>query len=333
VDLRSLRYFVAVVDVGSLTRAAGTLYVAQPALTAQIKRLEAEFGVQLLERSRSGVAPTQAGLQLYHEATRLLAEADALRARVGKPPGEPEGSVAMAFPVLLVPTLLGEVLLRVRERHPRVRVHVIDDVSLETESAVREGRADFGLLVDAPQVAGLSAHPVVTESMYFSGIDRGGAVRALLRRPPARARRRPGPDGDPTIRFADAARQPLVMQSRRFVIRRQAQQAAAEAGVTLNVVHEHDSANAIRALSRIGAGFTFTPACAAFRAGGDPATVRARVVEPEILRAYSIAWLTGRRLSDAALAVVGVLRDEIGAAIATGRWAARHVDRRDVPIG
>jgi DNA-binding transcriptional LysR family regulator len=328
-DLRSLRYFVAVVEVGSLTRAAGSLFVAQPALTAQIKRLESEFGVQLLERSRSGVKPTAAGLQLYQESMRLLADADALRARVGKPAGEPEGSVSMAFPVLLVSTLLGQVLLRVRERYPRIRVHVIDDVSVGTEAAVHDGRADFGLLVDPPANAGLSVHAVAAESIYFSGLDRSGQVRRLLRRPPARRGRSAGAPPDPTIRFADAASQPLVLQSRRFVIRRQAQQAAAQAGVTLNVVHEYDSANAIRALSRIGAAFTFTPACAAFRPSDDPAVVRARIVEPEMVRTYSLAWLTGRTHSDAARAVIAAIRAEIGAAISQGRWSARHVDRPD----
>ncbi len=105
-DLRALRYFVGVVDAGSLSRAASVLYVAQPALTAQVRRLEDEFGVQLLERSHAGVRPTAAGLRLYEDATRLLAEAEALKRRVGQLTGEPEGTVTVAFPVLLVPVLL-----------------------------------------------------------------------------------------------------------------------------------------------------------------------------------------------------------------------------------
>lgn len=63
-DLRSLRYFVAVVEAGSLTRAAGTLYIAQPALTAQIKKLESALETQLFERTHAGVIPTAAGLEL-----------------------------------------------------------------------------------------------------------------------------------------------------------------------------------------------------------------------------------------------------------------------------
>ena len=83
-DLRSLRYLVAVVEAGSLTRAAGTLYIAQPALTAQIKKLESELETQLFERTHAGVIPTAAGLELYQDARRLLSDAEALKERISR---------------------------------------------------------------------------------------------------------------------------------------------------------------------------------------------------------------------------------------------------------
>ncbi len=328
-DLQSLRYFVAVIEAGSLTRATNALYIAQPALTARIKSLESELGVQLLERSHAGIKPTATGLRLYTEAVRLLAAADALRARVGKPPGEPEGLVTLAFPAVLVPTLLGQVLLAVSKRHPKIRLFVIDDVSLAIQSAVQDGRADFGLLVDPAAVAGLSVRRVAVESIYFVGLDYDGSVRGLLRTPSARKVRQRGPGADPTIPFASAGVQPLIMQSRRYEMRRKADEAAAAHGVRLNIVHEHDSANVILALCGAGAGFSFAPACAAPTRFEGPAGIRARVVNPEFVRAYSVSWLTGRRLSVAARAVIQILRSEVGAAIDQGRWSARHVDRPD----
>ncbi|RPH44490.1 MAG: LysR family transcriptional regulator [Burkholderiales bacterium] len=325
-DLRALRYFVCVVDAGSLSRAAGVLFVAQPALTAQVKRLEDEFGVLLLERSHAGVRPTAAGQRLYEDAVRLLAEADALRGRVLRPAGEPEGTVTLAFPGLLVPVLLGPLLVRIRERHPRIRVFVLDSVSLGVQEAVRDGRADFGLLVDPPQVQWLTLRPVASEAIYFAGVDRDGAVRERLRAPGAGRRAARAAAGEPdeaTIRLTDAVRFPLVMQSRRFAIRRQAQEAAASLGLRLDVVHEHDSASVIRALQRSGAGFTFTPGCAVPVRETDPTRVRARIVEPELRRGYALGWLTGRQLDDAARTVLQLLQDEIDAAIAERRWIAR----------
>jgi DNA-binding transcriptional LysR family regulator len=332
-DLRALRYFVAVVDAGSLSRAAGVLYVAQPALTAQVKRLEEEFGVRLLERSHVGVRPTAAGDRLYQDAMRLLSEADAILQRVGRPSTEPEGTVTVAFPVLLVPVLLGPLLIRLREHHPRVRVFVLDTVSLGAQEAVLDGRADFGLLVDAPAAPGLALRPVASEPVYFVGLDRGGDVRSRLRAPRARGARsergaRPGVPADvadPTIRLADAIRSPLVMQSRRFAIRRQVQEAAGAHGLRLDVVHEHDSAAVIRALQREGGGFTFVPSCAVPRREADPARIRARVVDPELRRTYAIGRLAGRQLDAAAAAVLRLLHEEIAAAIADGRWVAQPV--------
>ncbi len=330
-DLRALRYFVAVVDAGSLSRAAGVLYVAQPALTAQVKRLEDEFGVRLLERSHAGVRPTAAGLRLYEDAQRLLAEADALKRRIGRPAGEPEGTVTVALPGLLVPVLAGPLLMRLRRTTPRIRVFVLDSVSLAVQEAVQDGRADFGLLVDASPAAGLALRTVASEAVYFAGLDVDGTVRPVLRAPRARAGRARGargaPDaGEPTIRLAEALRFPLVMQSRRYAIRRQVAEAAAALGLRPDVVHEHDSAAVIRALQRAGAGFTFVPSCAVPVREADPARIRARVVEPEIRRRYAIGRLAGRQLDDAARAVERALLDEVDAAIAGGRWIARRED-------
>lgn len=324
-DLRALRYFVAVVDAGSLSRAAGVLYVAQPALTAQVKRLEDEFGVRLLERSHAGVKPTAAGLRLYEDAQRLLAEADALKRRIAAPSAEPEGTVTVAFPGLLVPVLVGPMLMRLKRSHPRIRVFVLDSVSLGVQEAVQDGRADFGLLVDAAPAAGLALRPLASEAVCFVGLDTEGTVRPLLRRATPRGRRAAAaaPD-EPTIRLADALRFPLVMQSRRFAIRRQVAEAASALGLRPEVIHEHDSAAVIRALQRSGAGFTFVPSCAVPVREADAARIRARVVDPEIRRRYAIGRLAGRQLDEAAHAVERALLDEVDAAIASGRWVARR---------
>ena len=159
-DLRTLRYFIAVLEAGSLSRAAGSLYIAQPALTAQIKKLEGELGAQLFERSHVGVTPTPAGLQLYQDARRLLSDADAMRDRIQRVPEGPEGSVTVAAPFLLAALLLGPVLAALKLSHPRIRVFVLDDLSLMVKKAMVERRADVGILVDAPLVDGLRCEPL-----------------------------------------------------------------------------------------------------------------------------------------------------------------------------
>ena len=339
VELRTLRYFIAVLEAGSLSRAAGSLYVAQPALTAQIRKLEAELGAQLFERSHAGMTPTPAGLQLYQDARRLLSDAAAVRERVRSLPQGPEGSVTLALPFLLASLLTGPVLSALKQSHPRIRVFVIDDLSLMVKKAMLDRRADIGILVDAAQVDGLRCQPFAREAMYFCGRDVEGAVVPLLQGA-VRAAGRRGPH--PCIDFAAAAAQPLVLQSRRFSIRQCVEDAAASHDVVLNIVHEHDSARVIRSLYACGAGFTFTPACALPRTGtrsGAPWVV-ARVVRPDLYRSYSLATAADRPLDAATAVVVQALEREARALIERQRWEAEWMGdpapdkpRRSAPPG
>ncbi len=316
VELRTLRYFIAVLEAGSLSRAASTLYVAQPALTAQIRKLEADLGAQLFERSHAGMTPTPAGLQLYQDARRLLSDAAAVRERVRSLPQGPEGSVTVALPFLLASLLMGPVLAALKATHPRIRVFVLDDLSLMVKKAMLDRRADIGILVDTAQVDGLRCRPFAREAMYFCGHDADGRVAPLLQRSAPRG-------GHPRIAFADAAVQPLVLQSRRFSIRQRVEDTAASQDVVLNIAHEHDSARVIRSLYASGAGFTFTPACALPDADrrSTPWLV-ARVVQPELQRSYSIATAADRPLDAAATVVAQALGDAARTLIASGRWEA-----------
>lgn len=311
-DLRSLRYFIAVVDAGSLSKAAASLYVAQPALTAQIKKLEGELGAQLLERSHVGVTPTPVGLQLYQDARRLLADAAAMQERIQHSAAGPEGSVTLAVPLLLVSLLVGPLLVRLKAAYPRIRVYVIDDMSLMVQKAMVEGRADLGILVDAPRVQGLVCRPLAEESLFLTGHDPDGRVPAQT------------VDGRPVVRFDAAAALPLVLQSRRFAIRQSVERIAAERGLSLNVVHEHDSTRVIRSLHLAGAGFTFTPASSVAEHPAAPAGwLRARVIEPEIVRRYHLAHPAGRPPTAATGVVAELLQALVQELIADGRWEAR----------
>lgn len=327
-DLRALRYFIAVLEAGSLSRAAHSLYVAQPALTAQIKKLEGELGAQLLERSHAGVTPTPAGAQLYEDARRLLSDADAMRERIQRLPQGPEGSVTIALPFLLTSLLAGPLIASLRHSHPRIRIFVLDDLSLMVQKAMLDRRADLAILVDTASLHDLQVQPMAEESIYVCGQDGDGSVAPLLR---------PAPDGGlPHMDFAHACQLPLVLQSRRFSIRQTVEAAADARELRLNIVHEHDSARVIRSLYHCGAGFTFTPACSlsdapawlregakAAPTGLQPGWIVAQVAAPALLRRYFLA-VQANRGGDPALKVVRqALLDQARQLITAGLWQAR----------
>jgi LysR family nitrogen assimilation transcriptional regulator len=336
-ELRSLRYFIAVLEAGSLSRAAGALYVAQPALTAQIKKLEVELGTQLFERSHVGVTPTAAGLQLYQDARKLLSDASAMRERLQRAPEGPEGSVTVAVPFLLASLLLGPVLARLKRTRPRIRVFVLDDLSLMVRKAMVERRADIGLLVDTDEVSGLDVKPFAREAMFVCGFDASGEVAAMTQPPAGKkaAGARRGAAARPDLPFARAAGLPLVLQSRRFSIRAQVEETATDLGLELNIAHEHDSARVIRSLYLAGAGFTFSPACAMADAPPTGAGwIAARVVQPELARTYFLATPSARDPDPATQVVMEALVDEARAMIEAGRWEAQFLHgRRRVPPG
>lgn len=124
-NLRALRYFVAIADAGSLTAAAAAVSVAQPALTRQLRELEADLGVQLLLRLPRGVRLTPAGVTLYESAQRMLAEAARVRQVLAQRQGDPTAPVVLgASPTLtrvLLPGLFESCLRAVSGIQLRVR--------------------------------------------------------------------------------------------------------------------------------------------------------------------------------------------------------------------
>jgi len=138
VDLRQLRYFVAIVEEGSLSRAAARLHVSQPPLSTQIKALEDELGVQLLLRGNRGVSPTAAGKVFYEDVRVLLARLDQARQRARQVHEGEVGVLAVGFVSIADYSILPPTLKRFRGRAPGVEVQLHE---LTTDAQIRELRA------------------------------------------------------------------------------------------------------------------------------------------------------------------------------------------------
>src|SRR4051794_11970077 len=144
-ELRQLRYFVAVVEEGSFTRAAARLHIAQQSLSQQIRILEAQLGVTLFERSSRGVSITSVGAVLLREARPVLAQADrAVEAVRRAARGEP-GELRVGFLSTVANELMPPVVRALRERHPEVTLHAEDLPIAALVAALREGRLDAAL--------------------------------------------------------------------------------------------------------------------------------------------------------------------------------------------
>src|SRR3954468_5037692 len=186
--LQQLQYFLAAAEHGSFSRAAAELHLAQPSLSEQVRRLEAEFGVALFSRVGRGLALTEAGRVLQPHAERTLGEAEAARASVVDV-RELRGGTASFGTWGTSRYYIGVDLVEAfRRRHPGVHVRVVGQNSSEVVHAVQAGRLEAGAVVLPLDDRGLEVRPVFRDELVCAGV-----VAARLRRPMTMERLADGP--------------------------------------------------------------------------------------------------------------------------------------------
>src|SRR5205085_2835890 len=157
-DLRKVRYFVAVAEQGSFGRAAETLHIAQPVLSRQIRALEQELKVRLFERDTRGTRLTVAGEALLDDARTLLPAADAAQRRARGAAGQRTFTVGFPPGVIITP-----IVRELSSRHPEVSVEVFRSDWRNQADVIRDGQVDVGYLRLPADVRGLAVEPLFTE--------------------------------------------------------------------------------------------------------------------------------------------------------------------------
>ena len=155
-ELYQLKTFVAIAREGSLTRAAERVFTSAPAVSAQLKALEDELGVKLFDRTPRGMTLTEAGVSLLEEAERTLASATRMRSTAEQIRGAAQGVVRFGTVVDPVALRLGDVLVKLAERHPQVTLQLQQGLSHQTLEGVRRGELDCAYaLSDSEEIEGL----------------------------------------------------------------------------------------------------------------------------------------------------------------------------------
>jgi DNA-binding transcriptional LysR family regulator len=163
VDLRRLEYFVAVAEELHFGRAAERLHVAQPPLSRQIQRLEAELGVQLFVRDRHGVALTEAGTALLPEAVSTLAQAERAAEIARRAARGESGVLDVGFFASIAFSMLPELARGYAAEHPRVELRLHDMSSGEQLRALRAGHLDVGLMMQPGAAPDLNIETIRVE--------------------------------------------------------------------------------------------------------------------------------------------------------------------------
>ena len=164
-ELRQLRYFVAVAEELHFRRAAERLYVAQPAISEQIRKLEAELGVQVFDRSPRGVALTEAGSALLEEARRMLELAERAQRAARTAHDRAAARLRIAYLPESLPAAVPRALRRLAVHAPNVEVTLETGPALKLIDAVRERRADAVITALPAPVEGLRTTPLGDEHL------------------------------------------------------------------------------------------------------------------------------------------------------------------------
>jgi DNA-binding transcriptional LysR family regulator len=289
-ELRQLRYLVALADECHFTRAAAREHVAQPALSQQIRRLETEVGLALVERTTRRVSLTGAGELLVARARHILAELDAAQAELQTLAGVQGGHLSVGALHTMGPVDLSLLLASFHRTHPAVELTVREQSSEELAEMLRDDVIDLAFLsvTERIQSRGLELHRLVTEEL----------VVVLPTQHPLAAREGISLGelaGDSFISFRTGSRLRELLDS-----------GAGTAGFEPRITLESNESRRIRSLVSSGLGVAILPRSDA--AGPGAPVAMTRLIKPELTRDVTLASRAGRRHSPAAAAFLTLTR-------------------------
>jgi LysR family transcriptional regulator, nitrogen assimilation regulatory protein len=295
-NLRRLKYFVKIVDIGSLTQAADVLHIAQPALSQQLATLEGEVRQQLLVRTKRGVTPTEAGKVLYRHAQLILRQCDQAQVDMVAAGRGLSGAVSVGLAPGTAAATLALPLLRIlRARHPGVLPYLNESYGSTLSELIMNGRMDLAVLYGGKvTVHGLSFLPLLREQLYLVGPKSLPAPPEVV---PLRA----------------LAEMDLYLPRPYNVVRRLVDEAFIAAGMEPRVVAEIESAGTLSAVIADGLGMSILPASMAREVVQAGSAWQSRIVEPVIEAPLALCQSDHLPLSEPAQAVKEILLELVAA--------------------
>jgi len=289
----------------SFSKAAAYLHVAQPALGLQIRKLEEELGVKLLNRHSRGVIPTEAGLLLRDHAQIILRQIDRAKLSVEDLAGPPRGRIAVGLTPTLNLILATQLVERCRRDFPSVSLAIVDGMSEDLMEWVENDRLDLALSYNPSAVQGLVCEPLLVEDLCLIG--------------PGDAPTRPGD----TVGFDDIAELPMILTSVTSGLRSIVEEAAHAHGFDLDVVLEIDSVTAMKEMAIKGVGYAILPMGSVMREVEDGRLSARPFINPVLSRKLYLAYSAKRPPSQATTAIRELLRGVVQENLRDGAWAWR----------
>ena len=295
-EIKGIRYFIAVAELGSISRAAEQLGMVQPALTRHIKQLEDEFGVQLLNRLPRGVQLTAAGREFLEHCRRITEEVSRAKHELTAHGDKPKGSLVFgASPTLgrvLMPTIIEQSMVE----FPRIALKVVEARSIRLHDLLLTGELDMAILTNPIGSHRLNLQPLVSEPLCVVG-KYGWRARGS------------------NVALEELSRIPVMVTPGMRSL------ASGEFGkhkVRLQVVAEIESIETIRCLVNLGKGLTIVPASAFLEDLRDKALQANPIHAPDRQRTLVLASRTDNADAPAVRELSRIVRLAVSQTIGSG---------------
>jgi LysR family nitrogen assimilation transcriptional regulator len=263
-NLKQLEYFVHVAELGSFSKAAVVLDIAQPALSRQVRSLETELRQQLFLRNGRGVALTEAGKRLFDHSVAVLQLVAHAREDLGASRDEPVGRVTIGLPPSIGRQLTLPLIDRFKKQLPAARLAIVEGLSTHIVEWVTTGRVDVGLAYNPEAQPGLEITPLLQEALGL--VSRAAKGKRRRAAPPLPMKELPG--------------YPLIVPERVHAMRRLLETQAALASIKLDIAWEVSSVPSIIDLVCAGYGHAVLTASGVAASARSGELVMRRLVDP-----------------------------------------------------
>lgn len=299
-NLRQLKYFVRIVEMQNITRAAESLHIAQPALSQQIALLERNLGAQLLSRGPKGVQPTSEGSLLYRHAQVILRQVDTTRSIIARGGDDIAGTVSVGLASSTARILAQPLMQRVKTELPSVVLEIVDIPSADLTKLVLQGRIDFSLSPDQPPMRGIVREPVLHEDLLL-------LAHTDIRLPQRK------------LRIADFAALSFILPSLPNSLRTRLEYAFMLAGFKCELYAEASTSAILIPTVRLGAAATILPYSSAHPEITD-GTIRPYLMQPNLSRELILCANDSLPLTAAITRVMDLCKDEIKRLVREDIW-------------
>lgn len=268
-DIRQLKYFIAIAEEGSLSAASQRLGVAQPSLSQHVIKIEQELGVTLMHRSPKGVTITTSGEILLRHAREICMSMSVCQETVRQSGNIPEGAVSFGLPSSVSMVLSVPLAETVRVELPRVKLRAIEAMSGFIQTWLHDETIDLAFLYALDDARQVEARELMKEDLHFFAPPDNWPLR-----------RRPGE----VVPLRDLMSLEFILPSQHHGLRKTIDRFAAGAGLELNVAIEMDALSQIKELVVRGSGFTILAPAAAHDRVRQGELVSSPIVDPAMTR-------------------------------------------------